>query len=152
MITSGQKTHTNGMCVTDQIKMEVVKFHSLFLFFMRYHYEEQDHGDMRCAVTYICNHPVYRRCTLYRVRNKGLAVIRQYYNAETKMTFWAELSQNLANDIFLNDNFEKYFQKRAGACTNGLYPTVAVRQIMWALRMKPLPKKRWETVFDRKEI
>ena len=35
---------------------------------------------------------------------------------------------------------------------NGLYPTVTIRQIMWQLRMKPLPRKRWETYFDRKEI
>lgn len=34
----------------------------------------------------------------------------------------------------------------------GLYPTVTVRQMMWALKMKPMPKERWETVFDRKEI
>jgi len=27
-----------------------------------------------------------------------------------------------------------------------------VRQIMWALKMKPIKRERWETVFDRKEI
>ena len=32
---------------------------------------------------------------------------------------------------------------------DGLYPTVTVRKLMWALRMKPLKKERWETVFDR---
>lgn len=35
---------------------------------------------------------------------------------------------------------------------SGLYPTVNVRQLMWALRMKPMRKERWETVFDRKDI
>lgn len=35
---------------------------------------------------------------------------------------------------------------------DGLYPTVTVRQIMWALKMKPIPRERWETVFDRREI
>nr|DAP49012.1 MAG TPA: hypothetical protein [Caudoviricetes sp.] len=34
----------------------------------------------------------------------------------------------------------------------GLYPTVTVRQIMWALKMKPIQKERWETVFDRRDI
>ena len=32
------------------------------------------------------------------------------------------------------------------------YPTVTVRQIMWALKMKPIQKERWETVFDRRDI
>ena len=35
---------------------------------------------------------------------------------------------------------------------NGFYPTVTVRQLMWAIRMKPMKKERWETVFDRKEV
>ena len=35
---------------------------------------------------------------------------------------------------------------------NGEYPTVTVRQIMWALRMKPIKRERWETVFDRSLI
>jgi hypothetical protein len=35
---------------------------------------------------------------------------------------------------------------------DGLYPTVTVRQIMWSLKMKPIPKEKWETVFDRREI
>lgn len=32
------------------------------------------------------------------------------------------------------------------------YGTVTVRQIMWALKMKPIQKERWETVFDRRDI
>ena len=34
----------------------------------------------------------------------------------------------------------------------GLYPTVTIRQIMWALKIKPLKRERWETCFDRREI
>ena len=33
-----------------------------------------------------------------------------------------------------------------------LYPTVTIRQIMWALKMKPIQRQRWETCFDRREI
>lgn len=29
---------------------------------------------------------------------------------------------------------------------------VTVRKIMWALKMKPLNKNRWETCFDRRTI
>ena len=46
----------------------------------------------------------------------------------------------------------EFFNERAGACTDGLYPTVTVRQIMWALKMKPIPRERWETCFDRRYI
>lgn len=49
-------------------------------------------------------------------------------------------------------NNKEYFDSKAKKCKNGLYPTVSIRQIMWALRMKPLKKERWETYFDRKEI
>ena len=39
-----------------------------------------------------------------------------------------------------------------GECTDGLYPTVTIRQIMWALKMKPIQRQRWETCFDRRDI
>lgn len=54
--------------------------------------------------------------------------------------------------IYLNLGFKKYFDERAKTATDGLYPTVTVRQIMWALKLKPIKRKRWETVFDRKDI
>ena len=41
---------------------------------------------------------------------------------------------------------------RSGMATDGLYPTVTIRQIMWALKMKPIKRERWETVFDRRNI
>ena len=126
--------------------------HALISFAMRYHYAVKSHGKETYGSVYTCDHPVYDRCTLYLIRDKGLAVIRQYYDPELKCTYWKELGKNLATDIFLHSGFEAYFNKRAGPCKDGLYPTVTVRQIMWALRMKPLPKKRWETVFDRKDI
>lgn len=33
---------------------------------------------------YICNHPVYDRCTLFKIGDRGLAVIQQRFNAEIK--------------------------------------------------------------------
>lgn len=119
---------------------------------MRYHYEKPEIYVPMYGETYICNHPVYSRCTLFRIGGKGLAVIQQRYNHETKSTTWTELDPWLPNDLYLNLGFKKFFDDRAGKCTDGLYPTVTVRQIMWALKMKPLPRERWETVFDRKDI
>jgi hypothetical protein len=101
---------------------------------------------------YICNHPVYSRCTLFRIGKCGLAVVQQRFDAENKSTYWSELDPGLADRLYLASGFIDYFDKHAGTPENGLYPTVTVRKIMWALRLKPLRKERLETVFDRQEI
>ena len=102
------------------------------------------------GTTYICNHPVYNKCTLFQIGNKGLAVIQQRQRA--KRTWWSEIDPWLTDAIYLHPDFKDYFDKRAKEAADGLYPTVSVRQIMWALKIKPLPKERWETCFDRREI
>ena len=102
--------------------------------------------------TYICNHPVYDRCTLFKIDNIGLAVVQQRYNPDTKTTWWDEIDQWLPDMLYLHPKFNEFFESRASECMDGLYPTVSVRQIMWALKLKPLPRERWETCFDRKII
>ena len=102
--------------------------------------------------TYICDHPVYNRCTLFKIGSRGLAVIQQRYNPEYKTTQWGEIDPWLTDDLYLHTGFIKYFNERSGEPKNGLYPTVTVRQIMWALKMKPVKRERWETCFDRKDI
>lgn len=79
-------------------------------------------------------------------------MIQQRYDPKTKCTYWTEIDSQLQDELFLHKDFLLYFQERAKKPVNGIYPTVTLRQIMWALRMKPLPKQRWETVFDRKDI
>lgn len=103
---------------------------------------------------YVCNHPVYNRCSLYSFDGKGLAVIKQYFDYDSKKTWWADIMDSgLLMDIYYNPKFFEFFERYAKPKDkNGLYPTVTVRQIMWALRMKPLKKKRWETAFDHKDI
>ena len=119
---------------------------------MRYHYNKPNIYLSMYGQTHICNHPVYNKCTLFKIGNKGLAVIQQRYDSLTKTTWWGELDPWLTDDIYLHSNFKELFKTRAKKSEGGLYPTVTVRQIMWALKMKPLPKERWETVFDRKDI
>lgn len=119
---------------------------------MRYHYNKPNIYLSMYGELYTCNHPVYTRCTLFRINSKGLAVIQQRFDPETKSTSWGELDAWLTDDIYLNPNFKAFFDARAGVCTDGLYPTVTVRQIMWALKMKPIARERWETVFDRRDI
>ena len=119
---------------------------------MRYHYEKPKIYVNKYGNTYTCDHPVYDQCTVFEIGNLGLAVIQQRFNPTTKSTRWGEIDPWLTDEIYLHPNFKEYFDQRSGERTDGLYPTVTIRQIMWALKMKPIPKERWETCFDRKNI
>ena len=119
---------------------------------MRYHYVKPTIYLSMYGKRYICDHFVYDSCTLYEIGNKGLAVIQQRFDLETKSTYWTELDPWITDDLYLHPKFKNYFDDRAGTCVDGLYPTVTIRQIMWALKMKPIPKEPWETAFDRRDI
>lgn len=119
---------------------------------MRYHFEKPENYSHMYGKIHICNHPVYNRCTLYLIGKKGLAVIQQRRIPETKSTYWTEIDPWLVDALYLNEGFKKFFDDRAGECEDNLYPTVTIRQIMWALKMKPLKRERWETCFDRRNI
>lgn len=119
---------------------------------MRYHYEKPAIYSSMYGRVYECDHPVYNRCTLFEINQNGLAVIQQRYDSMTKHTYWSEIDMWLTDIIYLHPQFKTYFDERSGYCDGGLYPTVSVRQIMWALKIKPLPRERWETCFDRKNI
>ena len=120
---------------------------------MRYHYEKPKIFSKMYGVVYECDHPVYSKCTLYKIGERGLAVIQQHYDSKMKVTWWENIDPWLTDELYLHPNFKEFFEKRSSrADKNGFYPTVTVRQIMWALKMKPLPKQRWETVFDRQLI
>lgn len=99
-----------------------------------------------------CNHPVYNRCTLFQIGENGLSVIQQRFDEKTKKTWWGDINPWLTDMLYLHPKFKEFFDDRSGPCTNGLYPTVTIRQIMWALKLKPIPKERWETCFDRRSI
>lgn len=79
-------------------------------------------------------------------------MIQQRYNPEVKSTRWTEIDPWLTDLLYLHPKFKEYFDERAGECEEYLYPTVSIRQIMWAFKLKPLPRERWETCFDRKAI
>lgn len=119
---------------------------------MRYHYNKPTFYLSKYGITYECDHPVYNKCTLYIINNKGLAVIQQRYDPITKITWWGEIDPWLTDEIYIHKNFKQFFDKWSGECINGLYPTVTVRQLMWNLKMKPIQKERWETYFDKKHI
>ena len=119
---------------------------------MRYHYEKPTFYRTIYGKKYECDHPVYNTCTLFTINDKGLAVIQQRYEEDTKRTWWDEIDPWLNDAIYLHPRFYDFFNKRASVVNEGLYPTVTIRQIMWALKMKPIPRERWETCFDRRNV
>lgn len=119
---------------------------------MRYHYKKPDKYLSMYGKTYECDHPVYNKCTLFKIGKKGLAVIQQRYDSETKTTWWSEVDPWLTDSLYLHIKFKDFFDNRAGECVDGVYPTVTIRQFMWALKMKPILRERWETCFDRRNI
>lgn len=119
---------------------------------MRYHYKKPSIYLSMYGTTYSCDHPSYSNCTLFEIDDRGLAVIQQRYDSDTKHTWWTEIDPWLTDVLYLHPGFKTFFDKRAGTCADGLYPTVTIRQIMWALKMKPLKRERWETCFDRRDI
>lgn len=119
---------------------------------MRYHYEKPDIYSSRYGETYICDHPVYNRCTLYKIGEKGLAVIQQRFIPGAKASYWTEIDPCYTDAIYVHFGFKDYFDERAKPPEDGLYPTVTIRQIMWALKLKPIKRQRWETCFDRRDI
>lgn len=119
---------------------------------MRYYYEKPSIYLSSYGETYICDHPVYNKCTLYLMDGVGLAVIQQRYNSTTKTTWWDEIDPWLTDMLYLHPKFIEFFEDRASSAKDGLYPTVTIRQIMWALKVKPIPRERWETCFDRRDI
>lgn len=119
---------------------------------MRYFYEKPAIYSTIYGSTYSCNHPVYDKCTLFKINDKGLAVIQQRYNPGSKSTYWTEIDPWLIDELYLHERFKEFFNERAGEYKDGFYPTVTIRQIMWGLKMKPIPRERWETCFDRRLI
>lgn len=119
---------------------------------MRYHYEKPTTYSTMYGTTYACDHPVYDRCTLFEIDGRGLAVIQQRFDETTKQTWWEEIDPWLNDLLYLHPKFKEFFNERSGTSTNGLYPTVSIRQIMWGLKLKPIPRERWETCFDRRDI
>lgn len=127
---------------------------------MRYHtnidelYHTAVEATPEVILVHCCHdHPIFSHCTLYKIKDKGLAVVEQKFKPSDKATWWGAVREPLAIAIYNHPKFIGYFNEHARpADENGLYPTIPVRKVMWALRMKPLKKERWETVFDREEI
>lgn len=111
---------------------------------MRYFYEKSTDYYPEYGELYMCDHPIYSCGTLFKVNSRGLVVIQQRHSQDEKTTWWTNIDPWIASDLYRHPYFYEYFNRRSGTCTDGLYPTVTLRQIMWALKMKPLKKEVWE--------
>ena len=81
---------------------------------MRYHYEKPSIYSSMYGETYICDHPVYDSCTLFKIGNSGLSVIQQRYDPETKSTYWTNIDPWLTDSLYLHPGFKKFFDERSG--------------------------------------
>ena len=119
---------------------------------MRYYHEKPFIALSMYGKRHICNHSLYDSCTLFTIQDKGLAVIQQRFDPETKTSWWGEIDKELTDELYLHPGFLNYFDTYSNHPSNGLYPTVTIRSIMWSLKMKPIPKQPWETYFDRRVL
>ncbi len=123
---------------------------------MKGYHKRVSKADKLCgAIVYKCNHPIYNKCTLFKsdeFEGYGLAVIQQRFNEDEKVTWWGPIDPWLTGDISKSDMFPEYFARRASTPENGIYPTIEVRRLMYALGMKPLKKWYWEVKLDSQKL
>ena len=73
---------------------------------MRYHYEKPSVYLHMYGQTYKCNHDVYSECTLYLIGDRGLAVIQQRYDPDTKKTWWGVIDDWLVDDLYFTPSIQ----------------------------------------------
>lgn len=72
---------------------------------MRYFIEKPEITTHMFGRTYECDHPLYNRCTLYQIGNKGIAIVQQRFDADTKSTYWTEIDPWLNDILYLSPAF-----------------------------------------------
>lgn len=97
---------------------------------------------------YELDYILYDKCTLFTDGQKGLVIIQQRYSKRSKCTWWGPIEEEIANDILASGRFPGLFREKARPKDEfGLYPTLALRQALWALKIKGPKKEIWETRF-----
>lgn len=109
---------------------------------MKYFYKKPDISTQVFGRSISLDHPVFKKGTLYMDDGIGIIVVQQRFGS-AKCAYWDAIDPWLANDIYLNKNFALFFSQNASKD----FPIYQVRKLMWALRMKPIPKEDWEYYF-----
>lgn len=111
---------------------------------MKYFYQKPDICVQVFGKIIDLDHPIYRTGTLYSENGLGLIVVQKHYDSDIRQCWWGAVDVWIANDIYICKNFREYFFSNA---SEEDYPIIQLRKLMWALRMKPLPKEDWELYF-----
>lgn len=112
------------------------------MIFMKYFYQKPENSKPLHGRGIPLDHPVYKFGTLFKEDRKGLIITQMKFSC--KYACWDSLDFWLANDIYMHPKFKEWFDEHA---TEEDYPIFQVRSVMWALRMKPLPKQELERYF-----
>ena len=112
---------------------------------MRYYTERPENSPNTTKYLYKCNHPLYSACTLLKKGDKGIAIVQLRFNSRLKHFWYGPIETYLAEAIFSREGFFDLMSEKGAEPKDGLYPTMNVRKIMWALKMKPLRKEPWES-------
>lgn len=112
---------------------------------MRYYTEKPEDAKRHCVYFRRTNHPLYNSCNVYEVGDGlGIAVVQQRFNPKLKVFWYSAPDSWIMDEIIKHPRFNEYVFSHADKAAISYYPTVTVRQLMYALKMKPLPKQRWE--------
>lgn len=111
---------------------------------MKYYYEKPEFSTRLYGKVVHLDHPVYRAGTFYEERGLGLIAVQQKFDEENRFCYWTAIDPDIANDIYLSPRFPVFFAEHA---TPNNYPIFQLRKLMWALRIKPLPREYWEDCF-----
>lgn len=134
------------------IREETMYNHSLLFFGggMKYYYERPESWILTKGYVSDFNHPLYNKATVYSRQGVGVAIVQQRFNTTTKVTWWGPIDPWLVDEIAYSENFNDWFEKNAdGKDENGLYPTFTIREVMWAMKMKPLKREIFENIHWR---
>ena len=114
---------------------------------MRYFYKKpKEVKDHSIYFKHMDENPLYNSCRLYMISDEeGLAIIQKRFNPKLKVFFYNAPDAWIMDEILRNPKFADYVFEHAGECKDGIFPAVTVRQVMYALKMKPLEKEWWES-------
>ena len=105
---------------------------------MKYFYQKPEIYIDIYGKTVTLDHPIYQKGTKISTDGKAIIIVQQRFINKT--FFWDSVDPWIISDIYLNKNFPSFFSQYASENP----PIFQLRKIMWALRMKPLPKEFWE--------
>ena len=77
---------------------------------MRYHFEKPTTYSSMYGSAHICNHPIYNEYTLFKIGDKGFAIVQQRFYSDTKRT-WCDCIDPWLNDsLYLRPSFRDFFR------------------------------------------